>query len=112
QGVCERLGGARLGLALDESLEGLAAAGVRAAALKGPVLGERLYPDPAARPSTDLDFLVLPDDLERAAAALQAIGYQAQTGPAARYHRRHHRHICLYRPGSPTIELHFRAYTG
>src|SRR5438105_319243 len=41
--------------ALDESLSTLSAAGVRAAALKGPVLAERLYPDPGLRPCSDID---------------------------------------------------------
>ena len=39
----------RLRAALDEALAAVDAAGVRAAALKGPVLAERIYPNPSVR---------------------------------------------------------------
>jgi hypothetical protein len=112
QGVFERLGQSRLLEALDQALAALDGAGVRAVALKGPVLGERLYPDPSTRLSTDLDFLVSPEILDRAVRALQAVGYQTQAPPLHRYNRAHHHHVCLERPGWPMVELHFRAYAG
>lgn len=102
----------RLESALDDALQALEAAQIRAVALKGPVLAERLYPDARARFSTDLDLLVAPADLERAAAALAALGYVAETGPSGDYYRRHHHHIHLVAPRPPMIELHFRAYAG
>ena len=44
--------------------------------LKGPILANTVYPDPATRTMLDLDLLVREGDLERAIAALSAIGYQ------------------------------------
>ncbi len=102
----------RLERALDDALQALDAARIRAVALKGPVLAERLYPEARARFSADLDLLVAPADLERATAALSALGYAAETGPPGDYHRRHSHHIHLVSPRPPMIELHFRAYAG
>jgi len=62
----ERLGQTRLRAALDEALQSLNAAGVRTVALKGPALGDRIYPGPSLRPSMDNDLLVTPADLDRA----------------------------------------------
>ncbi|MBI3780597.1 MAG: nucleotidyltransferase family protein [candidate division NC10 bacterium] len=110
--VVRRLWNSHLNAALDEALYALDAAGVRTVALKGPVLGERLYSDPAVRLSTDLDLLVVPSDLDRAAAALESIGYRAEKGQMTRSFRQYHQHIHFHRPHSPMIELHFRAYAG
>jgi hypothetical protein len=98
--------------ALDSALGALDAAGIRAVALKGPVLAERLYRNPRARFSADLDLLVTPPDLDRAAAALSRLGYGEETGASADYYRRHHHHIHLSAPRLPLIELHFHAYAG
>ncbi len=112
QRVFARLAQSRLHSALDEVLRVFAATPVRAVSLKGPVLGERLYPEPAARPATDLDFLVSPEALETAVAALATIGYQPLSGAVERFYEQNHHHYSLYRRHSPTIELHFRAYRG
>jgi hypothetical protein len=98
--------------ALDAALDALEAGGVRAAVLKGPALVERLYPDPSLRCSSDLDILVADADTDRAAAALEPLGYTAEAGPSARYARRHHHHVQLFGRRPPVIELHFRAYAG
>lgn len=107
-----RLRQARLERPLDEALTHLAAAGIRTVVLKGPPLAARLYPDPSLRPSQDLDLMVAPADLDRAAAALEALGYQAEKGLLARYYRENHHHIHLHRDNTPPLELHFRATTG
>src|SRR5262249_48896188 len=66
----------RVGRALDEALDGLAAASVRAQPLKGALFVETLYGgDLGARPMADLDILVPPADLERAHAVLVGLGY-------------------------------------
>jgi hypothetical protein len=109
--IVQRLQQAPLYTALDESLDVLNAAGIRTVALKGPVLGERLYPEPRMRRSTDLDFLVARTDLEAAVAALESIGYRDQTGPSARYNREQHHCIHLHRPRSPAIEMHFQLHS-
>jgi hypothetical protein len=97
---------------LDQALSALEAAGVPCVVLKGPLLSERLYSDASMRLSSDLDLLVSPESLDEAAAALETIGYQAETGLPAHYYRKHTHHIFLHRPHSPIIELHFRVYTG
>jgi hypothetical protein len=98
--------------ALDEALARLSAADIRAVALKGPVFADRFYPDAAVRPSIDLDLLILPEELERARVALEALGYLAQVGPSAVYARTYQHHLDFHRPGTPTLELHFRLYAG
>lgn len=107
-----RLRQPRLERPLDEALTHLAAAGIRTVVLKGPPLAARLYPDPSLRPSQDLDLMVAPADLDRAAAALETLGYQAEKGLLARYYRENHHHIHLHRENTPPLELHFRATTG
>ena len=94
--------------ALGEALRALDSASVRAVTLKGPILGERLYPDPRMRLSADLDLLVAAGDLDRAIAALKAIGYGAAKESEARFLRKYHYHVILSRSCPPVIELHFR----
>ena len=43
--------------------------------LKGPVLAETLYPDPALRPFSDLDLLIRPETLLPVDALLRDLGY-------------------------------------
>jgi len=94
--------------ALDEALQILYAASVPTVVLKGPTLGERLYPTPHTRPSADLDLLVAPADLDRATAALKNLGYRSGNEAQARFLRRYHYHTILSRSCPPVIELHFR----
>jgi hypothetical protein len=95
-------------VALDEALCALESASIPAVALKGPILGERLYPDPHMRSSSDLDLLVSDGDLDKAIDALRTIGYRAAKESQARFLRKHHYHIILSRSCPPVIELHFR----
>jgi hypothetical protein len=97
---------------LGRVLDILHDAGVDPAALKGPVLAERLYDDALARPSMDIDLLVYPSDLERSAAALREAGYAGDTDLEASYLLEHAHHLHFAQPGAPAIELHFRAYSG
>ena len=57
-------------------LSALAEAGVRAAPLRGPALGERLYDDAALRPCGDVDVLVDRAALEPAERALAGLGFR------------------------------------
>jgi hypothetical protein len=93
--------------ALNEALEALDTAAVPTVALKGPLLGERLYPNPFLRPSADLDLLVSRSDLDRATEALESIGYRHNKESQARFLRKFHYHTILARPCPPLIELHF-----
>ena len=49
---------------------------LRAVPFKGPVLAQSLYSDAALRSYSDLDFLISPNDFERAKQALADIGYR------------------------------------
>jgi hypothetical protein len=53
-------------------------AGIPVLAHKGPLLGHMLYSDPAMRQFGDLDLLVAPEDVSKARAALQQLGYEPQ----------------------------------
>ena len=93
--------------ALDEALKVLDSADIPTIVLKGPVLGARVYPDPRTRFSGDLDLLVASNNLDRAIAALNTIGYGPQRESEARFLRKYHYHINLGRSCPPLIELHF-----
>lgn len=60
---------------LRRLIAALEAAGVRAAAYKGPALAVRAYGHLALRTYADLDLLVAPDDVPAAARVLEACGY-------------------------------------
>lgn len=86
---------------------------IRAIPLKGAVLAERLYPDPTTRPSSDVDILIRPQDLDRAIACLDRVGYRYVDDVESRYARQHLHHVSL-RSASQAflVELHFCAYRG
>jgi len=82
-------------------------AAVRAVALKGPVLGERVYPEGSPRPCGDLDFLVTEEAFAAAADALKSLGYAEE---ALRPGRRHLSHASAFdAPGRVRVELHWQA---
>jgi hypothetical protein len=58
-------------------LELLAEAGIRAAPLKGPLLGEAIYGDAGRRLSSDVDLLIAPDQLHDAVAVARELRYGA-----------------------------------
>jgi hypothetical protein len=97
---------------LAEALAALESAQVKAVALKGPVLSERLQGEPSARRFTDLDFLVAPEDLERGTQALQSLGYRHDRSPSQAFFRAHHHHIHLHAADRPVLELHFLLSSG
>ncbi len=97
---------------LGEALRELAADGIQVAALKGPILAERLYGAPEHRHSSDLDLLVRPRDIDRAVTALARVGYVLQGGASGRYFRAHHHHVNLTHPTLTLVELHYEAYRG
>lgn len=61
--------------ALRTVLEQLDEAGVPALPVKGVILAYRLYADPAARPISDIDLRVLPEDVRRTRDAGLAAGW-------------------------------------
>lgn len=82
------------------------------APIKGWDLGRRVYPVAEERPTSDLDLLLPPEDLERVVAALEAQGFRLlQSGPrAATYLRDEGYAAALKAPGGQLVELHFRLW--
>ena len=97
---------------LVDVLRTLAREGIVVVPLKGPLLAERLYAAPDHRPSTDLDVLVLPEDLDRAVSSIRQLGYTIEGGASGRYFRRHHHHVHCLHPAGPIVEIHYHAYRG
>jgi hypothetical protein len=91
----------------------LEAAGMRAVALKGPLLGERLYERPSGRATSDVDLLVRETDVRRMLPILEGAGYRLADSPdeVERQGREHH-HLHLAHPHALPLELHFHAYRG
>jgi hypothetical protein len=65
-----------LGRELGRLLPRFEREGIPVIPLKGPALAEMLYPDPALRPSSDLDLLVHPGAVLTADRLLQGLGYR------------------------------------
>lgn len=83
---------------LEGLLHAFAQVGLVVIPLKGPFLAERLYGAAALRASYDLDLLVVKDDLARASAVMQAIGFAP--GTPDDYH-------CQWFRRATTVELHY-----
>jgi len=104
QGVSQQMVTLRLIAALTDS-------GVRALALKGPLLGERIYGCIEARVSADIDLLVNPGDLVGATEILEGLGYVRAFGADVFHGTRPDLHEVLHSPdGLPEIELHWRIH--
>ena len=101
----------RTRMLLFRALDSLSDAGVRATPLKGYALGSRLYQEPLRRPASDVDLLILPEELPLAEAALTRMGLQTREEHAAAYEREFHHHLS-YSGKAGLVELHFRAMTG
>lgn len=79
---------ARMAAELDAALAILASAGVAATVIKGMHTARAFFPEPGARPMTDIDLVIDPADVPAAEAALAAAGYRRQRGDFQRrpYH--------------------------
>ena len=100
--------------AVAQVAEAMEAGGVRALALKGPVLAARYYQPPfLRRPSGDLDIGVADADLERGCDVLTSLGYRLWRNLAKTRATSHHA-ILIQPEGSrlPLIDLHFRLTHG
>ncbi|HET6449411.1 MAG TPA: nucleotidyltransferase family protein [Conexibacter sp.] len=87
--------------------------GVRALALKGPLLGRAIHGQAGLRVSSDVDLLVDPHDVLRACAVLGEFGYRDSSADAMRdAHGRPVLHHALTpsTPGLPPIDLHWRVH--
>lgn len=94
---------------LEHALEGT---GIVAVALKGALLAQRLYEQPSARPSTDIDLLVKEAELDAAIVAMARAGYAPWDDPSEARFRAESHHIHLVHPHGPALELHFHAFRG
>jgi hypothetical protein len=79
--------------------------GVTAAVLKGGAFLWEGAIDPAVRPMRDIDLLVRPDDVARASALLNEVGFH-QPGPS----RPSGKHLPAFTDGKVVLELHFRIF--
>jgi hypothetical protein len=92
----------RLVAAAADAVEGLAAAGVRVAVLKGLHLAVSVYENPAFRCMTDVDLLVPADQLPAARDVLLRAGYQSTGTDDPTLHHA----ASLARARAAPIELH------
>jgi hypothetical protein len=84
--------------------------GIRVAAYKGPALAIQAFGDLSLRRFSDLDLVVEPASLDRAAAALGALGFAGERYESAAQRdvvRRDGHHLVLMR-GPVAVELHWR----
>ena len=87
---------------LDRALHALRSEGVAVTVIKGAELRERLYPQPALRPSADLDLLVRERERTRAVRALVTAGMQLDADPLNLSHE-----VCLRSQGFE-VDLHWQ----
>jgi hypothetical protein len=109
--VVGRRHGGFLQLITLRALAMLADAGIRAAPLKGPLLGEAIYGDPGRRSSSDIDLLIDPAQLHAAVEVVRELGYVAPRDfvyddglPLLHFVLTHERGEL------PSIELHWRVH--
>jgi hypothetical protein len=93
--------------ALGQLLAALGGEGIPVIVLKGGYLAEAVYP-PGARGMTDIDLLAPVDDLERAGAVLQGLGYTWRYRyPVERQRKVLHSLPPLEKRGDYAIDLHW-----
>ncbi len=97
---------------LVQLLRALDANGVSAIPYKGPALAEFAYGDLSLRQFADLDVLVRPRDLSKAAGTLVSLGYRLVTEPGIpqeAYLQSMHHYNFAHDDIDATVELHWRA---
>ncbi len=89
-------------------LTAFTARGISAIPIKGILLAERYYGDPALRPASDMDLLVPRADLARAAPILEYLGYAPTSGQATLLddHALRFRELRFSKVGASPLELH------
>ena len=103
---------ARLKRLTHQVLDAFRARGVLPVLLKGYGLASRLFPaQPLARPSSDVDVLVGPSELEPAQEALAALGLAQRSIPGVEDEHEEHHHLSWSGPQG-LVELHFKLFTG
>jgi len=103
--------GAFLQLVSLRAIAMLADAGIRSIALKGPLLGEAIYGDPGRRPSSDIDLLVPPEQLQTAVEVIRELGYRAPTDYVYESGLPLLHFVLVHDRGElPAMELHWRVH--
>lgn len=103
--------GAFLQLMSSRVLSLLGEAGIRASALKGPLLAEAIYGDPGRRLSGDVDLLVPPEHLSEAVDLVRTMGYDAPTDYVDASGLPLLHFVLLHGAGElPAVELHWRVH--
>ncbi len=101
---------------LTGALQALAAQDIIPVVFKGAALAYTVYPDAACRPMGDLDLWIAGDDMPRAQAALEAIGYRLASNPDRPFAlmKQFKGEIGLYhaRADLGLIELHWSIFLG
>lgn len=93
-------------------LEALGKEGLTPVLLKGAGLAQRLFPEqPLARPSSDVDVLVRPEELPAARRAMLALELREQADDSLEDVFEEHHHLSFARPGA-LVEVHFRLFSG
>ena len=93
---------------LRRLLKGFRAAGVPVIPLKGPVLGEMLYPHPPLRPSSDLDLLIRPEARYAVDDLLQQFGCRRRPDAHSwAFDMAFDRATCYDSPSGVRIDLHW-----
>jgi Uncharacterised nucleotidyltransferase len=101
-----RHAGALMELATLRVAAALETAGIANVPLKGPLLARSLHGDAGMRFSRDIDVLVGREDLQRAAAALEPLGWRSERGAGEPV-----LHLTLaHGSGLPEVELHWRLH--
>jgi hypothetical protein len=75
---------------VDQLLTAFGQADVPIILLKGAALAHLIYPSPVLRPMVDIDVLVAPDDVARAAAISRGLGYSFAAEYGSRFAARMH----------------------
>lgn len=94
----------------ERALRLLADAGIRATALKGPWLAQRLYGDPGRRLANDIDLLVGAEQLDEAVETIRTLGYAAPPDHVEGGLPLLHFALAHEQGELPQIELHWRIH--
>ncbi len=95
---------------LEEIASAFGDRGISYIVLKGVPLAESLYPEPALRPSADMDVMVEPSNVLQAAQVLESLGYAHPWGRDVQAaFRQHHHHLAPYvhKRDGVVVELHW-----
>jgi|HubBroStandDraft_4_1064222.scaffolds.fasta_scaffold05216_4 hypothetical protein len=103
--------GVFLQLISQRVMTALADAGISSTPLKGPLLGEAIYGDPGRRPSSDIDLLVAPEQLQAAVEVVRDLGYEDPDDHVERRGLPQLHFALVHERGElPPVELHWRVH--